>query len=233
MLKKWRLFLMIGILMAVSAGWNNGVSYAAAEYAWDKYKGTEVRTYRLTAVPGRAGSMDQKTFFAAISETPNVYGGYTGYRTGKTTGVATVSVTDGVYKYTVVDFIRDVEPEIVEYVNPRGGIPHRWNGTDDIRIFMRGSEAAALAELFYEGTPSEGRYQFNADDVYLVTFWSSTVRPISGMSAEAFIEEGEPAFINRELVGQVTSEYPAAYPQDGISNGYYYVYKGSQTLNYQ
>lgn len=94
---------------------------------------------------------------------------------------------------------------------------------------MRGSEATSLSELFYEGTPSEGRFQFNPDDIYLVTFWSSTVRPISGMSAEALIEEGPHTFINRELVGQVTSEDPAAYPQDGISESYYYVYQGATT----
>ncbi|KAF6604499.1 hypothetical protein H6F38_32745, partial [Paenibacillus sp. EKM208P] len=79
----------------------------------------------------------------------------------------------------------------------------------------------------YEGTPSEGRFQFNANDIYLVTFWSSTVRLISGMSAEALIEEGPHTFKNQELVGQVTSEDPAAYPQDGISEGYYYVFKGA------
>ncbi|KJD44710.1 hypothetical protein [Paenibacillus terrae] len=232
LLKKWPLFLIIGILMVASVGWNGGVTYADAyyEYAWDKYKGTEIKTYRLTPVSGRAGEMDQKKFFDAISKTPNVYGNFSGYKTGKTTGVVTKSVTDSVYKFTVIDFIRDQEPEVVEYINPRGGIPHRWNGTSDIRIFLRGSEATSLAELFYEGTPSEGRYHFNADDVYLVTFWSSTVRPISGMSAEALIEEGTPTFINRELVSQIKDKDPAAYPQNGTLNGYYYVYKGSEFI---
>lgn len=227
LLKKWPLLLMIGILMVASVGWNGGVSYAATEYTWDKYKGTEVKTYRLTTVPGRVEYMDQERFFAALSQTPNVYGDFSGYKTGKTTGVVIESITDDVYKFTVTDFLRDQEPEVVEYINPRGGIPHRWNGTSDIQIFMRGSEAASLSELFYEGTPSEGRFQFNANDIYLVTFWSSTVRLISGMSAESLIEEGPHTFNNRELVGQVTSEDPTAYPQDGISEGYYYVFKGT------
>ncbi|MEC0179992.1 hypothetical protein P4H61_00565 [Paenibacillus peoriae] len=230
MLKKWPLLFMLGIIMLASVGWNSGVSHASYyfEYTWEKYKGTEVRNYKLTPVVGRTASMDQKKFFAAISKTPNVYGGFSGYRTGKTTGVATKSVTDGVYKYSVTDFIRDKEPEILEYVNPIGGIPGRWNGTDDIRIFMRGSEAASLAELFYEGTPTDGRYHFNANDVYLVTFRSSTVKPISEMSAEALIEEGTPMFINRELVGQIKGKDPAAYPSNGIFNGYFYVYTGSE-----
>ncbi|MGW8957401.1 hypothetical protein [Paenibacillus sp. NPDC055715] len=232
LLKKWLLFWMIGILMVASVAWNGGVTYADSyyEYAWDKYKGTEIKTYRLTPVHGREGKMDKKKFFDAISKTPNVYGNFSGYETGKTTGVVTKSVTDGIYKFTVIDFIRDQEPEVVKYINPRGGIPHRWNGTSDIRIFMRGSEATSLAKLFYEGTPSEGRYQFNANAVYLVTFWSSTVRPISGMSAEALIEEGTPTFINRQLVGQIKDKDPAAYPQNGTLNGYYYVYKGSKYI---
>ncbi|AET59205.1 hypothetical protein HPL003_12250 [Paenibacillus terrae HPL-003] len=230
MLKKWPLLFMLGIIMLASVGWNSGVSHASYyfEYTWEKYKGTEVRNYKLTPVPGRAGFMDQEKFFAAISKTPNVYGGFSGYRTGKTTGVATKSVTDGVYKYSVTDFIRDKEPEILEYVNPIGGIPGRWNGTDDIRVFMRGSEAASLAELFYEGTPTEERYHFNANDVYLVTFRSSTVKPISEMSAEALVEEGTPMFINQELVGQIKGKDPAAYPSNGIFNGYFYIYKGSE-----
>lgn len=230
LLKKWPLFLMIGILMVASVGWNGGVTYADHyyEYTWDKYKGTEIKTYRLTPVPGRPGEMDRNKFFNAISNTPNVYGNFSGYKTGKTTGVVTKSVTDGVYKFKVIDSISDKEPEIVQYVNPRGGVPHRWDGTSNIRIFMRGSNATSLSNLFYRGTPSEGRYHFNADDVYLVTFWSSTVRPISGMSAEALIEEGTPTFINRELVGQIKGKDPAAYPQDGTLNGYYYVYKGSK-----
>ncbi|URJ53109.1 hypothetical protein [Paenibacillus polymyxa] len=230
MLKKWPLVFMIGILMLTSVGWNSGISYAKYyyEYTWDKYKGTEIKTYRLTPVAGRAGLMDQEKALATIGKTPNVYGKFSGYRTEKTTEIATKSVTDEVYKYAVVDFISDKEPEIVEYVNPKGGVPHRWNGTDEIRIFMRGSEAASLAELFYEGTPSEERYHFNADDVYLVTFWSSTVNPITEMSAEALIEEGPATLINRELVGQIKDKDPAAYPQNGTLNGYFYVYKGSE-----
>ncbi|MGN8230451.1 hypothetical protein ACYCSE_13595 [Paenibacillus sp. SEL1] len=229
-LKKWPLVFMIGILMLLSVGWNSGVSYAKYyyEYTWDQYKGTEVKTYRLTPVAGRAGFMDQEKALAAIGITPNVYGKFSGYRTEKTTEFATKSVTDEVYQYAVVDFISNKEPETVEYVNPKGGVPYRWNGTDEIRIFMRGSEAASLAELFYEGTPSEGRYHFNADDVYLVTFWSSTVKPITEMSAEALIEEGPPTLINRELVGQIKDKDPAAYPQNGTLNGYFYVYKGSE-----
>ncbi|MGG4213738.1 hypothetical protein [Paenibacillus sp. FSL L8-0638] len=229
-LKKWPLVFMIGILMLLSVGWNSGVSYAKYyyEYTWDQYKGTEIKTYRLTPAAGRAGFMDQEKALAAIGKTPNVYGKFSGYRTEKTTEIATKSVTDEVYQYAVVDFISDKEPETVEYVNPKGGVPHTWNGTDEIRIFMRGSEAASLAELFYEGTPSEGRYHFNADDVYLVTFWSNTVKSITGMSAEALVEEGPPAFINRELVGQIKGKDPAAYPQNGALNGYFYVYKGSE-----
>ncbi|WP_342429066.1 hypothetical protein [Paenibacillus sp. FSL L8-0158] len=230
MLKKWPLVFMIGILMLLSVGWNSGISYAKYyyEYTWDQYKGTEIKTYRLTPVAGRAGFMDQEKALAAIGKTPNVYGKFSGYRTEKTTEIATKSVTDEVYKYAVVDFISDKEPETVEYVNPKGGVPHTWNGTDEIRIFMRGSEAASLAELFYEGTPSEGRYHFNADDVYLVTFWSSTVKSITEMSAEALVEEGPPTLINRELVGQIKDRDPAAYPQNGTLNGYFYVYKGSE-----
>ncbi|WP_043890785.1 hypothetical protein [Paenibacillus sp. Aloe-11] len=230
MLKKWPLLFMLGIIMLASVGWNSGVSHASYyfEYTWEKYKGTEVRTYKLTPVPGRAGQMDQEKFFAAISKTPNVYGGFSGYRTEKTTGVATKSVTDGVYKYSVIDSASNQEPEVVEYINPTSGVPHKWNGTDDIRVFMRGSEAASLAELFYEGTPTEERYHFNANDVYLVTFRSSTVKPISEMSAEALVEEGTPTFINQELVGQIKGKDPAAYPANGILNGYFYVYKGSE-----
>jgi hypothetical protein len=48
------------------------------------------------------------------------------------------------------------------------------------------------------------------------------------MSAEALVEEGTPTFINRELVGQIKGKDPAAYPSNGILNGYFYVYKGSE-----
>lgn len=63
MLKKWSLLLMLALLVVASLGWNGGVSYAATtEYTWDKYKGTEVKTYRLTVVPGRIEYMDQERF---------------------------------------------------------------------------------------------------------------------------------------------------------------------------
>ncbi|MDN4084318.1 hypothetical protein [Paenibacillus polymyxa] len=229
-LKKWPVVFMLGIIMLVSVGWNSGISYAKYyyEYTWDQYKGTEIKTYRLTPVAGRAGYMDQEKALAAIGKTPNVYGKFSGYRTDKTTEFATKSVTDEVYHYAIVDFNTDKEPVIVEYVNPKGGIPHTWNGTDEIRIFMRGSEAASLAELFYEGTPSEGRYHFNANDVYLVTFWSSTAQSITGMSAEALVEEGPSTLINQEWVSQIKDKDPAAYPQNGTLKGYFYIYKGSE-----
>jgi hypothetical protein len=117
----------------------------------------------------------------------------------------------------------------VDYRNPWGGDARVWDGVSDIRIFMKGAEATSLSELFSKGIPSDERLNFNDDEIYLVTFWSSTVRPESGMSAKALNEEGTRTFTDRELVGQVTSSDPSAYPQDGISEGYYYVYKGDNT----
>ncbi|WP_256021782.1 hypothetical protein [Paenibacillus kribbensis] len=244
--EKWPLILMLGVLMVASVGWNGGVSYAATEhYIWDKYKGTEVKTYKLTKVPGRQGKlgsfsrdpdkdgiMEERRFFQALSQTPNVYGDFIGYKTVKTTGVVTESITDGVSKFTVIDWLYKQEPQVVKYVNPYVTTrmdDSTWDTVSYLSIFMKGSEATSLSELFYEGVPNEERPHFKADDIYFVCFYSSSSNPLSYMTAEALTEEGAHTFTNRELVGQVTSEDPAAYPQDGISKGYYYVFKGLDT----
>lgn len=252
MLKKWPLILMLAVLVVASLGWNGGVSYAEDEgyhhwdkdkeryyYIWYKYKGTEVKTYKLTRVPGRTGelgsydykdgSMKQRRFFQALSQTPNVYGDFTGYRTGKTTGVVTESITDGVRKFTVIDWMYEREPKIKKYLYPYEG-DDRWDTLSTLSIFMKGSEATSLSELFYEGVPNEERLHFKADDIYFVRFSSlDGLHPFSFMSAEALTEEGAPTFTNREFVGQITSYDPAEYPQDGISGGYYYVFKRSNS----
>ncbi len=248
MLKKWPLILMLAVLVVASLGWNGGVSYADYRtwdkdkgrfyYTWYKYKGTEVKTYKLTEVPGRQielgfdidkhskeGEMEERRFFQALSQTPNVYGDFTGYKTVKTTGVVTESITDGVSKFTVIDWLYKQEPQIVKYVNP--DVTRKdyftWQSGNALRIFMKGSDATSLFEQFYKGVPSEERLHFKATDIYFVRFSSSY------MTAEALTKEGAHTFTNRELVGQVTSADPTAYPQNGISKGYYYVFKWSDS----
>lgn len=230
MLKKWPLLIMMGVVMLVSAAWSGGVAHAGYyyEYTWDQYKGTEVKTFKLTPLPGREGSMDREKLITAISNMPNVYGGFNGYRTDSTTGTAIKSVTDGVYTYSITDSVYQTEPQIVNYANPSATDHTKWNGTDHIQIFMNGSVAASLAELFYEGTSTDGRYHFNANEVYLIHLWSSNVDSLSSLTAEALVQEGPVAFINREFVGQIKGRDPAAFPYNGVLDGYLYVYKGSE-----
>ncbi|MNW27232.1 hypothetical protein D3C74_40220 [compost metagenome] len=231
MLKKWPLLFLMGMIVLASAGWTGGVAHAGYyyEYTWDKYKGTELRTFKLTPVPGREGSMERSKSLAAIGKSANVYGGFNGYLTGSTTGVAVKSVTDGVYTYSITDSVYNAEPLVVDYASSVDEDHTGWNGIEPIQIFMKGSEAAALAEQFYEGTPTEGRYHFHADEVYLIHFWSSTGQPTTmGMTAEALVEEGPATFINREWVSQVKDRDPAAFPQNGILEDHYYIYKGSE-----
>ncbi|WP_018885047.1 hypothetical protein [Paenibacillus massiliensis] len=231
MLKKWPLLFLMGIIVLASAGWTNGVAHAGYyyEYTWDKYKGTELRTFKLTPVPGREGVMERTKSLAAISKSANVYGDFNGFLTGGNTGVAVKSVTDGVYTYSITDSVYHTEPLIVDYASPTNEGHTGWNGTESIQIFMKGSEAAALAEQFYEGTATEGRYHFNTDEVYLIHFWPSTGQSTAiGMTAEALVEEGTATLINRVWVGQVKDRDPAAFPQNGILEDHYYIYKGSE-----